>query len=540
VLGDAGRPQSLRTATTLTLLAGLCLLGVPAASSEEDALGTFGEALDVVVVEVEAVVTDRDGRRVPGLAAEEFRLLVDGREVPIDFFTEVRDGRVATLAGDEPAPDGTDAAPAPGAPAATNYLVFIDEYFAIGKRRDHVVARIAERVRDLPEQDRMAVVAFDGEELRVLAGWDTSREELQAVLAGALGRPTHGLLRAAEWVRRGQAHPWHDAVVQYAELERVLSAVRSTLRALPRPEGRKVLLALGGAWTAQSSFSLWPQEDLVLRALPTGARVEGRVTVQSLLRPLIDSANLLGYTVYPLDVNGLRSPGGLAQEGDPAFAEELIRHGGHRRLGAETGGRALLFADRDRPLEAVIEDTRSYYILGFTPDLARDDAHHEIRVEVRGSGLEVRARTGYRDLSLAAELDLLAQSMLRFGGGPAVEAPGGAFAIALGDPQPRPRRMMAVPLRLDLPWREVTVLPRGELLVSRLEVRVAVRDRDGNLSEVAAVPLHLVRDEAPAPAAVLRWETDLTLRRERHDLVVSVYDALSGQVRTRTAVVEEP
>jgi hypothetical protein len=197
-----------------------------------------------------------------------------------------------------------------------------------------------------------------------------------------------------------------------------------------------------------------------------------------------------------------------------------------------------LFADRDRPLEAVIEDTRSYYTLGFTPALARDDARHEIRVEIRRPGLEVRARTGYRDLSLGAELDLLAQSVLRLDGGSEAPAQANALSVELGDPRPRPRRTMVVSLRLDLPWRAVTVLPRGEDLVSQLEVRVAVRDGEGGLSEVATVPLHLVRADEPEAEAVLRWEVDLTLRRERHDLVVSVYDALSGQVLTRTASVE--
>jgi hypothetical protein len=53
--------------------------------------GAFGEALDVRVVSVEATVTDRQGRRVEGLTAADFRLLVDGREVPVDFLKQVRD-----------------------------------------------------------------------------------------------------------------------------------------------------------------------------------------------------------------------------------------------------------------------------------------------------------------------------------------------------------------------------------------------------------------------------------------------------------------
>jgi hypothetical protein len=78
----------------------------------------FSETLDVRVVNVETVVTDRDGRPVRGLSAEDFRLRVDGREVPIEFFTEVADGTTA----EEKA--GAPAAPIPAGEAVwRNYLV---------------------------------------------------------------------------------------------------------------------------------------------------------------------------------------------------------------------------------------------------------------------------------------------------------------------------------------------------------------------------------------------------------------------------------
>jgi hypothetical protein len=95
---------------------------------------------------------------------------------------------------------------------------------------------------------------------------------------------------------------------------------------------------------------------------------------------------------------------------------------------------------------------------------------------------------------------------------------------------------MEVPVRLEVPWSAVTRLPSSRGLVTRLQIRVAVRDRDGALSEVARVPVDLVNAEEPR--GVLRWSADLLLRRERHDLVVSVYDALSGEVMTRVVRVE--
>ena len=46
------------------------------------------------------VVTDRKGHRVQGLKAADFRLRVDGRQVHLDYFTEVQEGQAATPAAE--------------------------------------------------------------------------------------------------------------------------------------------------------------------------------------------------------------------------------------------------------------------------------------------------------------------------------------------------------------------------------------------------------------------------------------------------------
>lgn len=97
---------------------------------------------------------------------------------------------------------------------------------------------------------------------------------------------------------------------------------------------------------------------------------------------------------------------------------------------------------------------------------------------------------------------------------------------------------MEVPLRLEVPWGALTLLPSQGNLVARLEIRVAARDREGELSEMARIPFNLVRESPPDPDRMLRWESALTLRRERHALVVSLYDAVSGELLTERVEVE--
>ncbi len=549
-------PRS-RRATAAACLLTLLATAAPAqeAGSTAGEPNTFGETLEVVVVQVEAVVTDPQGRRVTGLGKEDFRLVVDGRERPIEYFSEIREGRevvAAAAAGDHSADAEAPVPETLGEAAETDHLVFVDDYFGIKRPRNRSLHGIGDQLSALPPRDRVAVVAFDGNQIDVLTSWTSEPEEVRRALDQAAARPTYGLLRASEKRRRGDAGPWSDAVSQEQELRRVLTAVRSTLRILPRPDGRKVLLLLGGSWPTRPLIPTTDESDGRFRPLPTTTTREGRFDDRALVQALADSANLLGYTFYPVDVEGLRAtasdpeaeaPGtdsetGLASQSSPN-TRELFRQGALRFLAEETGGRALLYADRDRALERELADTRTYYSVGFTPRLRGDGSHHDVRLEVRRPGLHVRARAGFEDVSRAAELNRMAESALRLGGAAGSAAPeSGGLRVTVGEPQPRAHRTMQAKLRVDLPWREVTLVPTNGALVGQIEIRVAARDRDGTVSQVARVPLPLKRDRPPAPGKVLRWEADLTLRRERNDLVVSVYDTVSGQVRTQRVTVE--
>jgi VWFA-related protein len=548
----------------LAVLAAVAAPGV--AYSQEDTPGSFGDIVDVVVVEVPVVVTDPSGRRVTGLEPDDFRLLVDGSEIPIDYFAEIQDGRAVAVASGEGAPvaERGDAVP-------TNHLLFIDEYFSIAARRDYVVGKVLDQLEGLPAQDRMAVVAFDGERVEVLADWSADRNELRQALTRALERPAYGLVRADEWERRiwereetgptkifGPAgrtgssldfatgaerviadtaaaaearliNPFHDVWAQDWELHRELNAVRAALRVIPRPAGRNVLHLLAGGWpTGAQADILRPHEGRVLASLPTGYGRETPLDDLELIRPLIDTANLLGYTVYPVDMDGLRPESATL---------EAFRQGTLRALADGTGGRALLFEERAESLGEVVRDTRAYYSLGFLSARRNDDAYHPIRVEVVRPGADVRSRAGYRDFSRDTEIDLLTESALRFRAGTMPTPAGEGLLVEVGAPQRRPGDTMKVPLALEVPWSTVTLMSTPEGLRSRLEIRVAARDLDGALSEVVTVPLGLSLTGQAETEGSFRWTTDVLLRREPHDLVVSLYDAASGRVLTRTVSV---
>src|SRR6202035_4880315 len=285
----------------------------------------------------------------------DLRLLVDGKEVPIDYFVEVADGQSAPpppLAAGA-APPAASAPPLPppaaedgsGGGVGSSYVVFVDDVFAIGKHRDMVLQQIERDLSLLGPQDRMAVVSFDGKRTALLSGWSGDPASLKLALEAAIHRRAGGGMVLARR-RSAQSEEVEEARVlensgkadmiamlpssqvwtaqSYADsVGWTASAAAAVLRGLPRPPGRKVMMLLAGGWPWTgdprrrcAAWVAWraPPGAAALRPLP---RPPGRKVMMLLaggwpwtgdprvLAPLVQTANLLGYTLYPINVPGM-------------------------------------------------------------------------------------------------------------------------------------------------------------------------------------------------------------------------------------------
>lgn len=512
------------------------------------------------MVNLEVVVEDRSGNRVHGLEAEDFRLLVDGQEVEIEYFTEVA-GRRARSSGSAGTPPAIGASEA----VATNYVLFVDDDHTHPTLRRPVLLGFRDRLARLPAGDQVAVVAQSGRQLEIVSPFTTDRDATRAALrqfdkggrftgflrarqrhrgdagpsgevplagtirgaidseplvptgsylgAGALASPARwpgggaGAMGAvyAEGIGSFGLDGLRSPEIAFRDLRFSVDAVVSTMRALNPPPGRKVFLLLAGSW---------PSGDFGLAGLGSG-----KSTDLHLLDALIDTANLLGYTVYPMDQQ--RRPRG--------WLWQNLRY-----VARGTGGRAFMAGTNVRALDIVNADTSHYYWLGFVPRYERDDEAHDVRIEVEKPRLRVRSRRGYLDLSRRTEADMEALRELLF---PAKsEAAGGALLVEIGDTDRLRRRMMSVPVGVYLPVGRFLAVPHDGRFVQDLEVRFAAVDRWGRRTGVPVQRIRLGGSSLPVADEVVLYRTSLALRRLAHDLVVTVHDPLSrstASARTR-------
>jgi VWFA-related protein len=455
---------------------------------------------------------------------------------------------VAPAASSGPGAGATAPAVEPGAPVGTSYLVFVDDYFATETRRNEVLQSLKQEVSRLGPNDRMAIVAHDGGRLSMLSNWSSSSNHLQRAFDVAMGRPARGLDRVTELrsfasdqsfasqtvgdgtpldlnVRAGdlslQATNYGKTLVR--QMEAVVSGAVSALRTFAQPPGRKVMLLLSGGWpfSVQSFISGG-------NALPTKQLKEG----EEVFRPLTGTANLLGYTIYPVDVPGIEAGGTDASSlgsasGGSLFAEQEIE-GALEFLAKETGGTPIRNSNRTIALAEAVADTRSYYWLGFTPTWHGDDKHHKIEVDVVKPGMKARSRTGFRDLSKKAEVAMLVESALLFGNVPGLAT----MPMKVGAVSPANKGMTEIPLVLGLPFDVLTFIPVEGKYKAQAELRFAASDENGNSSEIPSLPINLTLPGPPKPGGFGKFETKVSLRGKASHMVVALYDPISGKLAT--------
>lgn len=464
-------------------------------------LPVIGESIDVRVVNVEVVATS-DGKLVRGLAAADFRLLVDGKEVPVEFFTEVAEGRTAATAPDQGAP----AAPLPPSEdIGRSYLLFIDESFSVAKPRDVVLASLEADLKLMQPKDEMAVLAFNGTSMEVLSPWTSDKGALAEALRKARQRKAKGNqllaqhrslasdtsialegaaaeeLNARETAELLELLGSRNSPEARTQLGKTALAMATTLRGFEIPVGRKVMLLLSGGW----SVGVAPQ----------------------LFGPVVAAANQLGYTIYPVDV---ANPTG-----------ETLRT--LDRVAAQTGGKVANSVKQD-VFRTVVEDTATYYWLGFTPSWKANDRQHSIKVVSKRKDVEVRARTSFPDLSRKTDNLMKAESVLLFGG---VEHDR-KLRVILGDAKPLGRKEVELAVTVGVPVEALALSPSGKGYVAEAPLAVAALDAQGGRADIPTARLRVAVKEVPRAGGYARFQTKLRLRQEQQRLVFTVRDEVNG------------
>ncbi|MBX7186821.1 MAG: VWA domain-containing protein [Vicinamibacteria bacterium] len=394
----------------------------------------FGVGVTLVAVPV--FVTDKSGRSVQGLTADDFEVEDQGKPVPIAAFQAIDvDASSATVGAGAEAPSALSTLPiAVQAAAPRQFVILIDSQFSpragllFGRRA------ITDYVREsLAPGDLLAVATTGPAGLRILANFTTDHEYVARVVAGTatagtpssdplgfssagssggvgslIGAPLGpgGIAAAAGGGggRNADAElAAQDALMQQASQAEYRSSAFSFLtdleklvNALSPLRGRKQILLFSGGFAEAAWASTDKAEGQALFAKMKAiylAASRSDVVIHSIdlagIEPAVDMISQTGPN-GSLDSSGPRSAGS-------ALAQDKGR-GTLIAIAENTGGRAVRpTGDFRNAFGEVDRISRHSYIVAFETDEsdARDERSRKLKVRVKRPGLSVSHRTEY-------------------------------------------------------------------------------------------------------------------------------------------------
>jgi VWFA-related protein len=372
---------------------------------------TFRGRIDFI--RVDAFVTDRGGRAVTDLKQADFEVTEDGKPQKIEQFEVIKiDGprpgdqfeQVSRLR----TPDDEEREAARD--DVRVFVIFLDEYHVRDRNAPAARAALTRFIEnDLRPLDMLAVMypltpasdvfftrdhqsviralqRFEGVKYKYIARNSVEREierEPPSVIETVRNQIVYSAIDALTY-RLGGLRDGRKSVIFVSEGFTTL---------LP-PQMRRPL-GTPGASTPVSDPAIereaMEQEEM---------RLEGR------MRDIYKAANRNNTAFYPLDPRGLAvfefdindgaaAAGPVIDQGTDArtlrSTQETLRN-----LAVETGGRAII--NRNSMAEGLadmVRDASNYYLIGYTTQTPPDGKFHNIKVRVKRSGVEVRARNGY-------------------------------------------------------------------------------------------------------------------------------------------------
>ena len=546
----------------LTAAALLVLSGAAAAQAQPDQ--TFIDTLDVQVVEVDVVVTDRNGRPVRGLTRDDFELSVDGEPVEItNFFESELLGQPAESA-DQAAPPAAEAEPAQAEaaaePASLTVVLYMDDANLFPPYRSRLLRRLEKAVESWRPLNARFMFARFVNRLEVVV---PPTRDLDAILKAASKRPK-GLARAVRNQRSrqftleeinvnsrgcqntGQLMALADTyAVEQANRAAIaadgLADLTSTLAGIP---GRKAIVYMSDGLPQQPGLSAFDYIAQVLcpndpRIVPETNAAAQRHDETRRFQQLTAHANANRVTLFTLDAGGIRT--GLSQSMSfdgvaPSYQNDRLHwtniQGGLQQLASETGGKALLNSnDLADLLEDVTEQLVSTYSLGFSPDERRSGEVRRLKVELAphaAQGRSVEYRRSYRDKTQDEQLAERLISAAYLGSTP---NPLG-IAVDLGATTPREKKVHRQPVSIVVPGEAVLLVPGAGGPGGRLRLLLLAVDEEkrGRTSvRQMTVPVGPAGD-VQATDGAFRFEVSVSLAEGDYQVVVGVRDETTGEM----------
>jgi VWFA-related protein len=511
------------------------------------------ENIDIRVIGVDVVVTDRKGNSVTGLTKDDFRIFENGQEKPISNFSEI-DGRVAKPAVAAVPVPGAPPAPAPPKEEVSEQLkrriiLYIDNLSLAPFNRNRVFKQMKDFVKDVMRPGDEAMLATYNRSLKVRVPFTRDPVQIQQMLDSIAGESGFGIANRSEAKdvigRIRDASNYEDALSTartYAssvdhDLRQSVESINGLLTTLAGVEGKKILVLTTEGFQIQPGREIFTMIDEVARekSWQSSSMLEAMsYNGVPLIESIAKTANANGITLYAIHAGGLAAGSeGMSADNQQAISYSvtsaaLSNTTESLQLMTElTGGLAATrtnnFAGAFKNIE---RDLDSYYSLGYRAGTERVDRQRTLEVRVKNKALTVRNRQTFVEKSTFQEMSdrVIANLLYR------TKANDLGVRVKVNSPIAADE-LFRIPVEVQIPVDNLTLLQQGEAYMGGFSIFVVVGNKDGDMSDVSRKSHQITIPNADFPKTKGKYYTytlDLLCERGLNKISIGVVDDVSN------------
>jgi VWFA-related protein len=544
-----------RSLTAAVILA-LCLTS---AQAQDPAVPpALVESVDVRVINIDVVVTDRKGNPVRGLGIDDFLVYENGRQVKLTNFYEVVSDPLPEIQTAElpvtPASPAPVEAPAEAVPdnQKRRIVFYIDNLSMHPFNRNRVFDSMKEFAAETLRPGDEAMIATWNRSMKIRVPFTSDIKHVQQTLDVIAGESAFGVHNISErrqiesQIREARSHS--EAVIaarSYAQsvdhdLRQSVSSLNALMGTLAGVEGKKILVLTSEGFPMQPGREIFAYIDDIAREKAntwgrTGSSmIEGMgFNATNVIQSVARTANANGITLYALHAGGLvANSEGSAENARPlSFTAQQAALSNStdsmHMLASMTGGLATTSTNNFKlAFEKIQRDLSSYYSLGYRSGTERVDRQRTLEVKMKNREYTARARRSFVEKSLPTEMNDRVIANLFY------DSSANDMNILFTTRQPVPMAdgIFKVPVDIRVPMDNITLFPQGEIYVGGFSIYIVVANKDGDMSDVTSqshqirVPASEIGDTA---GKFYTYSVDLAMEKGLNKISIGVLDEVS-------------
>lgn len=548
--------------TVFALLATLVALPGAAQSRnvQEPELPRLVENIDVRLINIDVVVTDRKGNAITGLTKDDFQIFENGVPKVVTNFFEVAAGRpkneVVEQQPEVPAP-----APVPAVVPKKDentekmrrrVIFYVDNLSLAPFNRNRVFTEMKNFIDGVMRPGDEAMVATFNRSMKVRVPFTKDRAHLKQTLDAIAGESAMGTANRSERKqtedRIRDARSYDEAVTtarMYAssvehDLRQSVSSLSALMSTLAGVEGKKILVLTSEGFPMQPGREMFYMVDEVGKekgwSAGSSSMLEGlSFNSSTLIQSIGKAANANGITMYTVHAAGLSAGNEMSAENAQAtpysvtFAAMSNTTESMQLMADMTGGVASSGTNNFKAIfDRIEKDLDAYYSLGYRAGTERVDRQRYLQVKVKNKNYVVRNRQTFVEKSMYAEMGdkVVANLLYR------VKDNDLSILVRIGTPRPASDGLFQIPIEIQIPMESLSIIPQGDAsFAGGFDVYVVVADKNNDMSDIARRQhqIHLTADEMKRIAGrYYSYTLDLLVEKGLNRISVGVVDQVSN------------